>query len=121
MEKRFCLECDEPLRGRADQKFCSDICRTAYHNRMHTNKNKTIRHVNSILRKNRNILEQLNPSGKAKVSREKLAGRGFIFSYFTNTYTTKTGKVYSYCYDQGYLHLEGDWYILVRKQEYIDG
>ena len=120
MEKRYCLECKEPLHGRADQKFCSDVCRTAYHNRMHTDKNKTIRHINSILRKNRRILEELNPNGKIKVPRDKLIGRGFMFSYFTNTYTTKTGKVYFYCYDQGYLPLEGDWYVLVKKQEWMD-
>jgi len=120
MEKRFCLECGEPLHGRADQKFCSDICRTAYHNRMHAEKNSIIRHVNVILRKNRNVLERLNPTGKAKVSKEKLIREGFNFNYFTNTYTTKTGNVYHYCYDHGYLPIENDQYILVRKKEYID-
>jgi len=27
MEKRFCFDCGEPLNGRADQKFCNDLCR----------------------------------------------------------------------------------------------
>ena len=27
MEKRFCLDCGEPHKGRADQKFCNDLCR----------------------------------------------------------------------------------------------
>jgi len=121
MEKRYCLECGEPLRGRADQKFCSDVCRTAYHNKQHAEKNTVIRHVNSILRKNRNILEKLNPEGKAKVTKDKLIAEGFNLSYFTNTYTTKTGSTYFYCYDQGYLPIEGNKYILVRKKEYIDG
>jgi predicted nucleic acid-binding Zn ribbon protein len=119
-EKRYCLECGDVLRGRADQKFCSDICRTAYHNRKHSAKNAVIRRVNSILRKNRNILEKLNPGGKTKVSKEKLTTEGFNFSYITNIYTTKTGNTYFYCYDQGYLPIEGDNFILVRKKEYID-
>ena len=119
-EKRYCLECGEPLRGRADQKFCSDVCRTAYHNKMHAEKNTVIRHINSILRKNRNILERLNPKGKSKVSKEKLTGEGFNFSYFTNIYTTKAGSTYYYCYDQGYLPIEGNRYVLVKKQEWMD-
>jgi len=30
MEKRFCLDCGEPLKGRADQKFCNDLSRNSY-------------------------------------------------------------------------------------------
>ncbi|NPA35900.1 MAG: hypothetical protein GXO47_03520 [Chlorobi bacterium] len=120
MEKRYCLECGEPLRGRADQKFCSDVCRTAYHNKLHAEKNSVIRHVNSILRKNRNILTKLNTEGKTKITKEKLTREGFNFSYITNIYTTKTGNIYYYCYDQGYMSLNDHMYILVRKQEWID-
>lgn len=120
MDERVCLECGEPLHGRADQKFCSDACRTAYHNRQHTGRNLLIRKINAILRKNRNILEELNPDGKAKVDREKLVRKGFNFAYFTNTYTTRTGNTYYYCYDQGYLELDNGLYFLVRRQEYVD-
>jgi len=120
MEKRICLECGEALHGRADQKFCSDACRTAYHNRTHADRETIIRKINSILRRNRNILMRLNPTGKVKVSREKLIREGFNFSYHTNTYRTKNGNTYYYCYDQGYLPLADGIYFLVRRQEYVD-
>ena len=79
-----------------------------------------MRNVNNILRKNRRILEELNPNGKAKVHRDKLLERGFKFSYFTNLYRTKAGKTYHFCYDQGYLQLEDDFYALVIRQKYVE-
>ena len=29
----------------------------------------------------------------------------------------KTGKIYFYCYEYGYLPLENDWYLLVRRKQ----
>ena len=115
-----CLECGEKIIGRADKKFCSDQCRNIYNNRLNSDVNNYVRNVNNILRKNRRILAELNPEGKAKVKKEKLLAEGFNFNYYTNTYTTKTGKTYYYCYDQGYLEIENDYFALVLKQDYID-
>ena len=118
--KRTCLECGEKVSGRMDKKFCSDSCRNSYNNRMNSDANNFVRNVNNILRKNRRILEQLNPKGKAKVHRDKLLSEGFKFSYFTNIYRTKAGKEYRFCYEQGYLELDNDWYALVIRQEYVE-
>ena len=38
MEKK-CLECESPLVGRVDKKFCSDYCRNSYNNKINTNNN----------------------------------------------------------------------------------
>ena len=114
-EERQCLECGEVLRGRADQKFCSDLCRNAYNNRLNSDTSKYMRQINNILRKNRRILAGLNPDGKRKVSKAQLTREGFNFEYFTSIYTTKTGNVYYFVYEEGYLPLEGDYYALVRK------
>ena len=119
MEK-FCLDCQTPIRGRADKKFCSDACRNSYHNRMNSDVTNLVRNVNNTLRKNRRILSDLNPSGKARVNRETLARKGFNFNYFTNIYQTQAGKTYYFCYDQGYVELESNYYTLVFKKEYID-
>ena len=93
---------------------------TLINNRKKQDSNNFVRNVNGILRKNRRILEELNPTGKAKVNFQKLKDKGFNFDYYTNTYKTKAGKVYYYCYEFGYLPIEEDFYFLVMKQDYVD-
>ncbi len=120
MEKPTCLECGYEIIGRSDKKFCSDQCRNTYNNRLKKDANNFVRNVNGVLRKNRRILAELNPDGKAKVPFQKLKDKGFNFDYFTNMYRTKAGKTYFYCYEYGYLPIENDYYFLVLKQDYVD-
>ncbi len=103
--------------GRRDKKFCSDSCRNNYNNDQNAQRGSLIRRVNGILRKNKRILEEMNPSGKTTVHKEKLQNIGFDFQYYTNTYTTKKGDNYRFCYDQGYLLLDNDFVLLVRRDE----
>ena len=119
MEKRICLECGQRLAGRADKKFCTSECRSAYNNKLNGASTNLIRRVNSILRKNRRILKNLNPNGKTKISLQKLALAGFNFDYFTNIYETKAGKKYFFCYDQGYINLENEILALVERETYV--
>ena len=74
-----------------------------------------MRNVNNKLRKNYRILAELNPDGKSKTTKAKLFSKGFDFDYFTNILNTKTGNTYYFLYDQGYLLLENDFYMLVKK------
>jgi predicted nucleic acid-binding Zn ribbon protein len=111
-----CLDCGVPITGRTDKKFCSDSCRNNYHNKYKTNNTTLVRKINGILRKNRQILISLNPRGKAKVPGTRLTERGFNFNYFTNVYKTKAGKVYYFCYDQGYLPLDDNYFALVQRE-----
>ena len=115
--ERLCLECNAAFRGRIDKKFCSDVCRVAFNNRLNSDELSYVRYVNNILRKNRRILMSLNPTGKNKVSHDKLKARGFDFNHFTSTYKTRDGGVYYYCYEQGYLPIR-DCYLLVIKKEF---
>ena len=117
MEKRLCLDCNEELKGRSDKKFCNDQCRSNFNNRQQSESTAFMRQVNSILKRNRRILEELNPDGKTRLSRKKLLAKGFNFEYFTNIYTTQTGKSYYFCYESGYLHLENEDVLLVRREE----
>lgn len=114
--KKECIECGEEFIGRVDKKFCSDYCRNTYNNKMNKDGTNLIRNINNRLRKNWRILEQLNPDEKCRVSKKKLEDAGFDFNHFTSIYTTKTKDVYYFCYDQGYLELEGDYYVLVKKK-----
>jgi predicted nucleic acid-binding Zn ribbon protein len=115
MDKKECLECSQVLRGRIDKKFCSDYCRNTYNNRLNRASKNLIRNINNRLRKNYNILSNLNLSGKTKTTRSKLINHNFDFNFFTSTYTTKAGKTYFYIYDQGYLPLEDEYYLLIKK------
>ena len=115
--ERFCLDCNALLNGRADKKFCDDQCRTNYNNRIRIEDNIYLNEVNKILRKNRDILRNKNPEGKIKLKRDQLLRKGFDFNYHTHTYSTQKGQVYFFCYEQGYLPLENDEILLVRREE----
>jgi predicted nucleic acid-binding Zn ribbon protein len=113
--QKNCPECGEKIVGRVDKKFCSDYCRNAFNNKVNKDSKNLIRNVNNRLRKNWRILEELNPNGKIKISKSKLLAKDFDFNHFTSIYTTKAGTVYYFCYDQGYLPLEGEYYALVKR------
>lgn len=112
---KTCLECGDKIVGREDKKFCSDSCRNAYNNKMNKDHNNLMRNINNKLRKNYRILNELNPEGKTKTSRTKLLGKGFDFEFITSVYQTKNGNTYYFLYDQGYMAIENDGYVLVKK------
>jgi len=116
MQITKCLECGEPLKGRIDKKFCSDYCRNSYNNKVNKDSKNLIRNTNNRLRKNYKILCDLNGLGKTKVTRSKLIHQNFDFNFFTSIYTTKTGNIYYYCYNQGYLALENDYFLLIKRE-----
>lgn len=115
MEKQ-CLDCGQIVKGRSDKKFCDDQCRSNYNNKLKTENLEEVKKINHILLKNRKILERLNPSGKTKLPKAELEKASFNFNYFTHTYETTKGSCYKFCYDQGYLGLENDWYLLVKNK-----
>ncbi|QNL49971.1 hypothetical protein H8S90_25350 [Olivibacter sp. SDN3] len=108
-----CLDCKRTLIGRSDKKFCNDACRSNYNNKRNYIQHRHIRSVNSILKKNRNILAALNPYGKKVVAKEKLLENGFNFHYFTNLLETSKGRVYFFCYEYGYLIIDDQEVLLV--------
>lgn len=115
MSDKKCPECEKTILGRADKKFCSDYCRNAYNNKLNQASTKNIRNINNQLKRNWRILEDLNPTEKCRVHKNKLEEKGFNFGYFTSIYTTKKGTIYYFVYDQGYLALENNYYMLVKK------
>lgn len=117
MDKRKCEECGEVINGRVDKKFCSDLCRNAFNNKLNSDSNNFVRNINNILRKNRRILEELLQGEKITLPKQKLVDKGFNFSYHTNTNTTKTNNTYRFCYEYGYLPLEHDIILIVKKKQ----
>jgi hypothetical protein len=117
IEKKTCLNCDEPIKGRADKKFCDDACRNNYNNQLNSDNSNYVRNINNILRRNRRILANFIPLDKttAKASKKKLEEAGFSFSNFTSIYRNKQNQTYFFNYEYGYLSLENDWYMIVKK------
>lgn len=111
---KYCLLCKDKLEGRRDKKFCSDYCRTEYHNRRNRKSDESVRRINAILKSNRRILAELNPIRKTVVSGQILLAKGFNFKYFTSIYNTKNGNRYYMCYEYGYREIRNQNYILVK-------
>ncbi len=112
MEKH-CMECSDKLRGRTDKKFCTDMCRNAYNNRLNSSVNNYVRNVNNVLKRNRRILEALTVFNETKIHKRKLIDMGFDFKYFTHKKAVRAGMIY-FCYDLGYLAMEKDDYISIK-------
>lgn len=115
MEKS-CLDCGKPIAGRADKKFCDDGCRGNYNNRRNSEENSYLRKVNSILKRNRRILAALNTEVKTKVTWKTLLREGFNFAYITEMHETAKGVQYRFCYEYGYLLLEDEEVLLVKRK-----
>lgn len=121
MENRVCLTCGKLIRGRSDKKFCDDYCRNNFNNRLKANNGYSpyVRSVNHALLKNRKILESILPVNEdtTKATMDKLQRLGFHFKYMTHTYTNRAGKTYFFCYDYGYMPLDKDWFLVVKKKD----
>ncbi|MEM8845819.1 MAG: hypothetical protein AAGD17_01840 [Bacteroidota bacterium] len=117
MSEKACLECGEKIIGRVDKKYCSDHCRNLYNNRLNRDSKNLLRNVNNKLRKNYRILSGHSlRDGKTTTTKMRLMDKGFDFEYFTNLYTTKKGTTYFFLYDFGYLPLENDRFMIVKRE-----
>jgi hypothetical protein len=118
--KRICPICNSEFNGRVDKKFCCDQCRNTYNNRLNQDSNNFSRQINRILKTNRRILFDFYDANTRKTSKEKLLSAGFNFDYMTNIYKTKTGKIYYFCYDLGYISNDDIYFSIVERKEYVD-
>lgn len=118
----LCLECGEPVKGRADKRFCTDQCRSQYNNKLNSDHVNLVRNINGVLKKNRRIMEGLLQSGTEPfkprvVKREVLSNAGFNFNYMTHRKITRKGDMYIYCYEFGYREVDGDSFMVVRDEK----
>jgi hypothetical protein len=112
-----CIECGSPVIGRADKKFCTDSCRTSYHNRLNQKTNNYVRRINYALRRNRRILEKLHEHGLEKISRDDLAQEGFDFKYVTTVFRKNNAVPLCFCYEQGYQIQDNDVVELISNND----
>ncbi|MEM6893006.1 MAG: hypothetical protein AAGD88_04880 [Bacteroidota bacterium] len=117
MQRKTCLECGERLVGRIDKKYCSDHCRNSFNNRLNKDSKNLVRNINNRLRKNYRVLTSYRlRNGKTTTTKMQLLDKGFDFDYITNVYTTKKGSTYYFLYDVGYLPLDNERYMIVKRE-----
>ncbi len=118
--KKTCLYCHEPFTGRADKKFCTSQCKSAYHNQTSSSVEANIKRINKQLRTNRRALYKACPQGKATVRQEFLIQLGMNFKYLTHVWKNNKGIVYYFCYDYGYTpSVEPEKVVIVQQQAYM--
>ena len=116
-QEKKCLECGEIIKGRVDKKYCSDYCRNAYNNKLNKDSKNLVRNINNRLRKNYRVLDSFTlKDGKTRTTKTRLMDKGFDFEYITNLYTTKKGTTYYFVYDLGYLPLDNDYFMIVKRE-----
>ena len=104
---------------RVHKKFCIAYFRNGYDNKQKIGSNNNIRNINNVSGNDPRLWESILPEGEkiARASKEKLLLVGFVFKHITHIYTTKTGKTYFFCYEYGYLPLENNWCLIVKRKE----
>jgi hypothetical protein len=113
---KTCLSCQKPLKGRIDKKFCDDYCRNNYNNHQRATDSTPTKDIIQHLKKNRSVLAGfLQNEDMTKTTKERLLAKGFQFKYHTHHYENKKGNVYVFCFEYGYLPLDHDWFLIVKR------
>lgn len=99
---QFCVQCEQELRGRIDKRFCSDSCRTQYHNEANRTRNQRYNRVHRGLKKNYTILKTFAKTGKSKLQLRELILLGFETTKVTGVKFAKSGKITFELYDLNY-------------------
>jgi len=121
--KKKCLDCGEPFDGRIDKLYCSPYCKSSFHYKKNQDKEESLySKIDKQLKLNRRLLKHFNRSGKSTIIAEKLIEAGFNPNYFTHYWKNRTGKVYLFCYDVGFLKVKEstrDKFLLIDWQAYM--
>ena len=118
---RTCLYCQKELTGRRDKKYCDTNCRVLFHQKKQQVEDAEYFKVLEILKKNRKILQSLNPTGHSTIRKSFLVRMGYDFNYFTNIYEPKSGGTYYFCFDYGLREIDREPFKvnIVTLQSYI--
>lgn len=101
--ERHCMECGRRIVGRKGKRFCSETCRTSYHNSANSIKYAGMRKTNSILKRNYDILERRchNMDEESHCHITDLITEGFDVHYHTSI--KRIGRqTIIFCYDYSY-------------------
>lgn len=115
--EKNCPECYQKIKGRSDKKFCSDQCRSNHYHKTHCINSASVKKINSILKKNRRILESLQLKNKINISKSALLSEGFNFSYFTHQGKKSQDSEPIFCYEFGYVDKDESHVVIFKEDE----
>ena len=109
-----CLECGEPVYGRADKKFCNSSCRNSFHAHIRSEGRQKRHSTLTLLGANYGILANLLRIQKTSCPMDSLLEMGFRPEYVTHT-AEKRGRHTEYrCFDIAYYQTSGKIFNLHR-------
>ncbi|WP_285010155.1 hypothetical protein [Pedobacter faecalis] len=112
MSKKTCVYCGAVLKGRSDKQSCDDQCRSAK-NRTDNKSTEAGRRVARALRRNRDILLKVNPSGSKRVLIADLIEQGYQPEFFTFLRSGESG-VYFGVYETVIVPVDSQYWQLTR-------
>lgn len=121
METKECKECGSQIRGRIDKKFCSDACRSNFHNKTNLTSLKSIRYIDTQLKRNRKILMDCFTeidTVHSQIELRKILKKGFVFDFHTHVEKMPNGSEYQFCYEFGYAQLNEHQIHLIKQHPY---
>jgi hypothetical protein len=111
-----CQQCQTPIKGRSDKKFCSTTCKNTFNNAQKIATLEITAEIDGYLHQNRTILSQLMGASKKEIfDRLVLVRAGFHFDYMTNIYINKENKMYRFVYDYGWMDFSDQKVLIIAK------
>lgn len=116
--KKQCLQCNQPIRGRSDKKFCSTACKNQHAKAARDALRDVVGEIDGYLHRNREILALLTGNApKVELDRLVLTRTGFKYEFHTGTYLNKEGKLYRIVYDFAWLDFSDQKILIVKKKK----
>lgn len=117
---RKCKMCSNKIIGRSDKIFCSDKCKTSYHEKLAKVTLRATLKIDKILHRNRSILLEI--LGKTiqskKVPRQILDAKKFNWTYITHYHVNSQNKTVHYVYDFSWM-IFSDQEVLIKRTNSI--
>lgn len=88
--------------GREDKIYCCDSCRANYHNSLQKRARKEVSRVNSILVKNRKLLEKAVSRHRSSIHMKQLVEDGFNPDFWTSSRKRPFLPTVYFCYEFSY-------------------
>ena len=119
MQTYTCINCEKQFKGRPDKKYCSSDCKNHYnYNRRKQTKSET-KDIDSILHRNREILDTLMGPKRVKmeIPKTELTLMGFQYKYITGIHTNKVGKLYHIVYNFAWMEFTQQKVLIVKDRK----